>query len=601
MNLAKYERRSTHAATRISLTVGILVGTIACIVPLELAPLVIWVDDHAQFVTATWLVQTWQDCFRIAFKALLRSDDVVATISTTFVASFVATADWAWNSAVMMALGRTLAVALTAVIAAASIAYVIIIATAPVVDTREHVDGMRLLRGKEGLGHLRAITGKESGKQPAGLEIAPGVSLAKLREIRGTLILGAIGSGKTRILLYILDRILDAIKSTPERRIRLLIHDTTGELLDGLPLEDNQFAALHGARPGGWAWALGRDVLTASDAESVADAMAPKTSDMWGAGASIFLAAAQIKCQYEHSTAWGIAEFYDNLLEDPITLKPLYEKIYPVAASLIEIDPVTGALSKTTVSFLLTFRAAVLRYLRPLAENWRGIPGERQFSFIEWLEGSNPSYPAVVVLQRAGKYPQMSAAWIGAIVDTIAGHINDASFPNSQDRRVFLALEELATLGKLKNLSTLLDTGRNKGIGVFASVQEPEQLAIHYGNEEAKTILKRFRTKIVCQQVLDADTDEFSMAHIGKRTVIETTETKSTTTVKGVTTTAITRNETNKEVPSIRGERLAYDLGVLGDRIKAIIAGMEDPVEAEWPLTIWPRRRNLPVSKPRGG
>lgn len=601
MKLAKYERRSTLEATRITIAVSILVGAIACIVALEIVPLVIWVDDHAQFVTAASLAQAWQHHLEIAFKAVLRSDDVFATMSTTFVASFVATAEWIWNGAVMMALGRTIALVLMAVVTAASISYAMMISNALVVDTREHVDGMRLLQGKEGLGHLRAITGKESGKQPAGLEIAPDIPLAKLREIRGTLILGAIGSGKTRILLYILDRILDAIKTKPDRRIRLLVHDTTGELLDGLPLEDNQFAALHGARPGGWAWALGRDVLTASDAESVADAMAPKTSDMWGAGASIFLAAAQIKCQHEHNTSWGIAEFYDNLLEDPITLKPLYEKIYPVAASLIEIDPVTGALSKTTVSFLLTFRAAVLRYLRPLAENWRGIPGERQFSFIEWLEGSNPAYPAVVVLQRAGKYPQMSAAWIGAVVDTIAGHVNDASFPNSQDRRVFLALEELATLGKLMNLSTLLDTGRNKGIGVFASVQEPEQLTIHYGNEEAKTILKRFRTKIICQQVLDADTDEFSMAHIGKRTVIETTETKSTTTVKGVTTTTFAHNKANKDVPSIRGERLAYDLGVFGSRVRAIIAGMEDPVEVEWPLTIWPRRRNLPVGKPGGG
>ena len=48
MNLAKYDRRTTHAATRISLLVSILVGTIACIVALELAPLVIWVDDRAQ-------------------------------------------------------------------------------------------------------------------------------------------------------------------------------------------------------------------------------------------------------------------------------------------------------------------------------------------------------------------------------------------------------------------------------------------------------------------------------------------------------------------------------------------------------------------------
>lgn len=601
MKLAKYEQRSTREATRITIAVSILIVTIACIVAVELAPLVIWMDDHTQFITATWLAQAWQDYFRAAFKAMSKSNDVVAAVSATVVASLVATAQWISNHSVMMALARTLAIALTAIIAAASISYSMMIANAPVVDTREHVDGMRLLLGKEGLNHLRAVMTRESAGQPAGLEIAPSVSLAKLREIRGTLIFGAIGSGKTRILLYILDRILDAIKFKPERRIRLLVHDTTGELLDGLPLEDNQFAALHGARPGGWAWAIGRDVLTASDAESVADAMAPKTSDMWGAGAAIFLAAAQVKCQYEHSKSWGIAEFYDNLLEDPIALKPLYEKIYPVAASLIEIDPATGALSKTTVSFLLTFRAAVLRYLRPLAENWRVIPGERQFSFIEWLEGSNSEYPAVVLLQRAGKYPQMSAAWIGAVVDTIAGHVNDASFPNSQDRRVFLALEELATLGKLKNLSTLLDTGRNKGIGVFASVQEPEQLSIHYGNEEAKTILKRFRTKIVCQQVLDADTDDFSMAHIGKRTIIETTETKSTTTVKGVTTTAVTRNETHKEVPSIRGERLAYDLGVYGDRVRAIIAGMEDPSEVEWPLTIWPRRRNLAIGKPQGG
>ena len=48
MNLAKYERRSTHAETSISVVVSILVGTIACIVALELDRLVIWVEDRAQ-------------------------------------------------------------------------------------------------------------------------------------------------------------------------------------------------------------------------------------------------------------------------------------------------------------------------------------------------------------------------------------------------------------------------------------------------------------------------------------------------------------------------------------------------------------------------
>jgi hypothetical protein len=57
------------------------------------------------------------------------------------------------------------------------------IAGAPIIDTREHVDGLRLLRGKEGLGHLRAFMAREAAGQPAGLEVAPDIPLAKLREI----------------------------------------------------------------------------------------------------------------------------------------------------------------------------------------------------------------------------------------------------------------------------------------------------------------------------------------------------------------------------------------------------------------------------------
>ncbi|MDH8511839.1 type IV secretion system DNA-binding domain-containing protein, partial [Klebsiella pneumoniae] len=69
----------------------------------------------------------------------------------------------------------------------------------------------------------------------------------------------------------------------------------------------------------------------------------------------------------------------------------------------------------------------------------------RQFSFREWLDGSNAAQPRTVVVQRSGRYPELSAAWIGAVVDTIAAHVNDESFPNSQTRRVFLCLDELAS------------------------------------------------------------------------------------------------------------------------------------------------------------
>jgi type IV secretion system coupling TraD/TrwB family protein len=591
--LATYEKRLTKTPTRIAFLVAIAAIATVLITTLVLDPLTVWSEDHARPISAMAIADNWSTAYTTFLEHFDGFDNPVMTASGRFVSILVAAIQTLWRDDVLAALRRALIYAMAAGGPTTIICYSIALSGEDIVDTREHKEGMRLLRGKKGIAHLRKVMAKESNNADPGLRLAPRFAISKLREIRGTMIAGAIGSGKTRILLYILEGILGILKNSPERRVRLLIHDTTGELLQGLPLPNQAFAALHGARPGGWGWAQGRDVLTKSDAEAVGDAMAPNTDEsIWGSGAAVFLAAAQVKCQVELGTAWGVPEFYDNLLEDPVKLKAIYEKIYPIAAALIEIDPSTGALSKTTVSFLLTFRAAVLRYLRPLAENWRAIPAERRFSFIEWLEDSNPSQPPVVLLQRSGKYAALSAAWIGAIVDTIAGHVNDEAFPNSQQRRVYLVLEELATLRKLKNLSTLLDTGRNKGIGVIVSVQEIEQLQIHYGELEASTILKRFRTKIICQQVLDGDTDEFSKSYVGKRVVIDPTESQSTTTDKNGTSTTTAKNNHEKEVPSIRGERLAHDLGVFGNRVKAIVAGIEDPVELEWPVTIWaPRRR----------
>jgi hypothetical protein len=575
------------------LAVAFVVVATALAVPLTLEPQTIWSDDHAWPISAAAIGGSWSLAYTEFFEHFRGSDNQIVVASGSIVSSLVATVKILWRDDVLAALCRALACAFAAGVPATVLCYLIALSGEIVVDTRRHVEGMRLLCGNEGVAHLRNVIAKESGSADLGLRIAPQFAISKLRELRGILVAGSIGSGKTRICLFVIDSVLSMIRCAPERRIRLLIHDTTGEILQGLPLEDDQFAALHGARAGGWAWAQGRDVLTASDAEAVGDAMAPKTYDgVWGSGASVFLAAAQIRCQHESGTNWGVPDFYDALLEDPIALKPIYEKIYPIAAALIEIDPSTGALSKTTVSFLLTFRAAVLRYLRPLAENWRDVPENKRFSFIEWLEDSNPHQPLVVVLQRSGKYPELSASWIGAVIDTIAGHANDESFSNSQERRVYLALEELATLGKLRNFCALLDTGRNKGIGVICcSVQEIEQLSIHYGELETKTILKRFRTKIICQQVLDGDTDEFSKSYIGKRTVIDVGESQSTTRGKDGLSTTTAKNDQRIEVPSIRGERLAHDLGVFGNRVKAIVAGVEDPVELEWPVTVWPRRR----------
>ena len=477
---------------------------------------------------------------------------------------------------------------------------------AVIIDTRKHYEGLELQLGAAARRSASALMAKEDRERGLGIALAPGVILSRLREIRGVLLLGAPGSAKTRIILHLLQEIFAARYRWPNRNVRVLIHDTTAEILRGLPLPDAAFAALHGHRPGGYAWAVGRDVLTKSDAEAFGALLAPRTDqDIWEDGTGTLLAGCAILCQHNHQTAWGMPEFYQATLLDPIGLKTQLETLYPPAAQLIEVDPETGGLSRTTVSFFLSLRAAVLRFLRPLAENWGEVPAIRQFSFREWLDGTNPAQPRTVVVQRSGRYPELSSAWIGAIVDTIAAHVNDESFPNSQTRRVFLCLDELASLGHLRRFPDLLDIGRNKGVGVMAAaLHEVEQLQERYGDRLAASMLRRFRTKVICQQNLDGGTVQFSEQMIGKRTVeVEDTTTTETKGPQG-TTTSQTKAMTKKEVPIVRAERLAYELGVFGNTVKTIAVGIGNPAMLTWPVTVWPAagaERSKPGRRVRPG
>jgi hypothetical protein len=589
MKLATYETRDLKATKRVRRVVGLSMLLLAAWLGFWVIPPVGWANDLPWIGSGPWLWKTFVDWYAGAL-----SEWRTTIPAYTHVLAALTTA-WRIPIATEMVFEFYIRIAgcLLAATAAWFTASRIMMREAAIIDTRKHYEGLELQQGIAARKSASAFMAGEDRKRGLGIALAPGVILSRLREIRGIVLLGAPGSGKTRIILHLLQEILAAMCRWPQREIKLLIHDTTGEILRGLPLPDGAFAALHGHRPGGHAWAIGRDVLTKTDAEAFGALLAPHTHEsIWEAGSGTLLAGCAVLCQSRHGTAWGMPEFYEATLSDPVELKAQLQALYPPAAELIEIDPETGRLSKTTVSFFLSLRAAVLRVLRPLSENWCEVPASRQFSFREWLDGSNPTQPRTVVVQRSGRYPELSSAWIGAIVDTIAAHVNDESFPNSQERRIFLCLDELASLGRLRRFPELLDIGRNKGIGIVAgALHEVEQLQERYGDRLATSILRRFRTKIVCQQNLDGGTAQFSEQLIGKRTVeIEETTTTRATGLQGPTTSTTTAT-TKKEVLIVRAERLAFELGVFGNKVKAIVVGIGNPALLTWPVNIWLRHR----------
>lgn len=460
----------------------------------------------------------------------------------------------------------------------------------PVVDRREHYDGLQLVRGKAATGTANAHLVTEFGPLDRTIQWFPGVAIPRTREVGNLLILGAIGSGKTRIVLYLLDQLIERQLRNPQGDYGLFVHDTTGEILDGLPMADGTFAVINPDRPDSWAWAIGRDLVSDSDCESAANQMVEQTGEaIWGKGGATLFAGCMIVCKAQHATKWGAAELYEACLRDPALLKSEFEQHYPPAAKLIEFDA-SGEPSKTTVSFLLTYRASVLRVLRPLAQAWANVPGDRQFSFGDWVSGGNLRQPKVVLVQRCGRHPDMSAAWIGMVMDHIAAAVGDLKLAVSQTRIRTFMLDEVASLGKLQRWTDLLDTGRNKGVSTVAAIQDVAQFKRLY-SDAAPSIFQRFRTKIICAQTQGPETTELANETIGKRWVLEEeTETVSERGPAGLTQRSSSRKRPS-ETPIVRPEHLTYRLGVRNARVRALVAGLGDVLEIEWPMRVWRKRR----------
>lgn len=80
--------------------------------------------------------------------------------------------------------------------------------------------------------------------------------------------------------------------------------------------------------------------------------------------------------------------------------------------------------------------------LRPLAVAWADTPSQRRFSFAAWVAGTKPEQPRVVVVQRSGRRPDISANWIRMVMETITSAVGDPQFQNSLSRTRSFVLDE---------------------------------------------------------------------------------------------------------------------------------------------------------------
>lgn len=467
---------------------------------------------------------------------------------------------------------------------AAPLAFLAIFWNTRPLDIRPHHTGRRFLFGQAGLASAAAQFAKDIKQYGRGLLLAPGLPISRMRELRNILLVGAPNSGKTRIILFLIEQLLERFGKAPNTT-RILIHDTTGEIYAGLPLPDTDFAAvaLRGNRR--WAWAIGRDIRSLADAISFSQRVIRSGNSMAGGENKVFdkggvncMTGCLLIAHNRHKWDWGAAELLNIALLDSLELREAFLRVYPAAAAMLLLDPESGGISRTSASFLLTFQAHLLGILSILAQAWSNVPAERRFSFIDWLDGKQ-GQPGVVILRRSARHREISAMWIGAVLELVADHSCDETYNRKKRMRVHFVLDEIYQLGAdiIEGFQQVLDVGRNKNISTIAAYQDLNQARIVGGDDRARAFQGRFAIKIFGQMPQGAEALEASQ-YIGTRTILNALAKPGEALPREV-------------VPIVDADIIEDDFGPHDDEIRAAILGAGNVIEGAWPITVWPPRR----------
>jgi len=175
------------------------------------------------------------------------------------------------------------------------------------------------------------------------------------------------------------------------------------------------------------------------------------------------------------------------------------------AANMIRGD------SKSTEDVYSTLIAQTQQTIRWYAKAWP----QRGISLRKWVHSNSK----LLIIGGIPERVDLAQATANIAIEVIVNEI--LSMPDDPDRRIWLFLDELATLGKLDVLLKAFSLGRSKGLCVVAGIQDIGKIEHHYGHMLAKSIANTFSTMIFLR-CSDVDTSRWASAVLGEQDVIVT-------------------------------------------------------------------------------
>lgn len=384
----------------------------------------------------------------------------------------------------------------------------------------EHIAGNRLWRGKEA--EIRA--GEDARKLGGGptakdgwLPIHPKVYWGPEQWSRTMLVSGGVGSGKSQILLGIVQEIF-------KRNLKCISYEPKGDQVasfNGTILSPfDERSTKPWKKKGGAIWWISKDIRDPDQAMIFAGTFIPSGdggNDKFWVVASQMLTEGVIRhLQKTKPLKWTFGDLSHGLAQDQAMLAQMMTDSYAKAANLV-----ADGESSTTSSVLATL-ASHTRMIDQLAAAWPDYVEGHMLSLTDWVKDDYKGKHRQLFL-TAGKNPQLTSAYVAAMINVIApeflsGSMVDNKFlPKDKQRHIFMLLDELPSLGKMP-IQDLIERARSKGLKMALLFQSYEQMKKVYGQHIAQSQKDMVGTRIYCKTGPGESRDAM-VQEIGKRRI----------------------------------------------------------------------------------
>jgi len=355
-----------------------------------------------------------------------------------------------------------------------------------------------------------------------------GVKIPRSVEPYHFFVVGATGTGKSVAITRVLDNI-------QERGDVALVVDSGGDFASRYfsPGRDHILNPFDDRCA---AWSPTAEMQGPWDAEALAKSMIPDgvgDSKEWNAYAQTLVTSVLRKLSEKKRLS--IKDLLYYIQAAPVSELEPFLAGTPAAAQLVS-DKMFGSIRTIAANYLSTYA-----YLSD---------SDSPFSITKFIHKEQPGF--LFITYRDDQLDSLRNM-ISCALDVAARTI--LSMPPNSQRRVWLIIDEFASIGRVQSIETLATKSRKVGGCLLVGLQSVSQLKDRYGEEGAQTILSCLSSWLVLR-CSDTETAEYISRYIGEAEISRMTRGESSS-LQGGSDSLNEQIQTERAVLPVQLQRLA--------------------------------------------